>query len=199
MRVTSGVLLALAVSVCLLAGAQKRPGPTPPSRDPIVIDAQGYRDLLARQRGKPLLVNFWATWCEPCREEYPMVNELARKFASQGLVVIGVSLDDDGEITLVRRFLARTRPVFSNYRKRPGNEQAFIETVNPQWSGAIPATFFYAPDGRETKRLVGEHTRAEFEEAIRALLQRGSSSSSAPEARGQGRFRCSSMGSLHCC
>src|SRR5712692_739003 len=63
--------------------------------DPALINAQDYQDLLARYGGKPLLVNFWATWCEPCRDEYPMLNELARKYAGQGLVVLGVSFDDD--------------------------------------------------------------------------------------------------------
>ena len=86
----------------------KSPAAAPPA-DPALIDRQGYRDLLARYRGKPLVVNFWATWCEPCRDEYPALNELARKYAPQGLVVIGISLDDDGEITLVRHFWPRTR------------------------------------------------------------------------------------------
>ncbi|MBI3670293.1 MAG: TlpA family protein disulfide reductase, partial [Acidobacteria bacterium] len=119
----------------------------------------------------------WATWCEPCREEYPLLNDLARKYAPQGLNVVGISLDDDGEITLVRHFLAQHHPVFPNYRKRPGNEEAFINSVNPKWSGAIPATFFYARDGRELGHLVGETPREDYEKAIRALLEAGGKSS----------------------
>ncbi len=142
-----------------------------PIRDPEVIDAQGFRDVLKHYHGQPLLVYFWATWCEPCRDEYPVLNQLARQYASQGLAVVGISLDDDGEITQVRRFLARTRPVFPNYRKRLGSEEAFIRTVNPRWRGAIPATFFYLRDGRQLTHLVGEHNREEFEKAIRALLE----------------------------
>ena len=101
-----------------------------------------------------------------------MVNELAQKYASQGLVVLGVSLDDDGELTMVRRFLGRVNPVFRNYRKKPGNEEAFINAIDRKWSGAIPATFFYAPDGQRVSRLVGEHKREEFEKAIQELLAR---------------------------
>ena len=48
-------------------------------RDPQLIDAQGFQKLLQRYHGKPLLINFWATWCEPCRDEYPMLNELAKQ------------------------------------------------------------------------------------------------------------------------
>ena len=130
--------------------------------DPILIDidAQGYKDLLVRRRGRPVMVNFWATWCEPCRDEYPMINDLARTYAPQGLAVVGISLDDDAEMGLVRRFLARMKPIFPNYRKKPGNDEPFINSVSAEWSGAIPATFFYDRDGWQQARLVGEYNRA---------------------------------------
>ena len=171
------VLMAL-VAVAAAWVQQQKAAPAIP--DPALIDVAAYQKLLAEQRGKPLWVNFWATWCEPCRDEYPMVNGLARKYASQGLVVIGVSLDDEGEMTLVRRFLAHNQPVFRNFRRVPGHEQAFINGVNPKWSGAIPASFFYARDGRLLKYLVGEHTREEFEAIVRELLD-ASRSSAGPQ------------------
>jgi thiol-disulfide isomerase/thioredoxin len=142
-----------------------------PVADPGVIDRQGFRELLAKHRGKPLMVNFWATWCEPCRREYPIVVELARQYAPRGLVVIGISFDEDSEIDLVRHFLAKNRPGFTNYRKRPGNEEAFISAVNPRWNGAIPATFFYSRDSRERMHLFGEQRSKDFETAIRALFE----------------------------
>jgi thiol-disulfide isomerase/thioredoxin len=123
------------------------------------------------------MVYFWATWCEPCREEYPMLVEVARQYAPKGLVVFGISLDEDAEVTLARRFLERNRPDFPNYRKRPGNEEAFINAVDPKWTGAIPATFFYSRAGREVGRLIGEHKREEFERAIQALLEPDAKSS----------------------
>jgi len=52
--------------------------------DPKIIDAQAYQKLLEQDAGK-CAVNFWATWCEPCRHEYPMLNELAKQYAPQGL------------------------------------------------------------------------------------------------------------------
>ena len=181
-RRTIRTLLVLTCAVCFLwvpVTAQKtKVAPTNP--DPPLVDLTGYQKLLLGQRGKPVLVNFWATWCDPCRDEYPMVNDLARKYAAQGLVVIGVSLDDEGEMTLVRRFLARNAPVFRNYRKVPGKEELFINGVNPKWSGAIPASFFYARDGRLLKYLVGEHTREEFEAIVRVLLD-ASRSSTGPQ------------------
>ena len=150
--------------------------------DPVLIDLQGYQKLLEKHRGKPLLVNFWATWCEPCREEFPMLNELAQAYAQQGLAVMGVTLDADVDINLVRRFLARMHPVFPNFRKKSGKDQEFIDGVDAKWSGALPATFFYDRDSRMKASLVGEHRRAEFETNIQQLL-----SGSAPAAAGPAR------------
>jgi len=173
------VLAGSALLLSLPPNAQQ-PAAKPAVPDPVLIDLTGYQKVLAELRGKPVWVNFWATWCEPCRDEYPLVNALAKKYAPQGLVVVGVSLDDDGEMTLVRRFLARNQPIFPNYRRRPGKDQAFINGVNSKWTGAIPASFFYAPDGRLLKSLVGEHTREEFEAILRELLA-ASNNSAAPK------------------
>ena len=116
--------------------------------DPPLIDLAGYRQLLAKYRGKPLVVNFWATWCEPCRDEYPMIVELAKEFKPQGVSVVGVDMDDESDMNLVRRFIASTQPPFPNYRQKPGIDlDAFYDGVNPQWKGTMPQTIFYRRDG----------------------------------------------------
>ena len=145
-------------------------------RDPKVIDARGYQEVLEQYRGKPLLVTFWATWCEPCRAEYPMLNELAKEYAPQGLHVVGVNLDDDGDLILMRRFMARYKPVFPNYRKKKGGESDFTRAVLPGWNGAIPASVFYAKDGHQIGHLVGENNRDTYEAAIRMVLSSGDGS-----------------------
>ena len=71
------VILAAAATALAAPQASKTVAP----RDPEIIDPQGYQKLLEQNRGKPMLVNFWATYCEPCRDEYPMLNELAKKYA----------------------------------------------------------------------------------------------------------------------
>ena len=141
-----------------------------PQKSLEVIDAARYLALVAEHRGKPLMVTFWATWCEPCRDEYPMVNTLVRQYKTKGLEVFAVSLDDDAEESLALRFIAKNAPVFTNYRKKPGKEEEFINQVNAKWTGALPATFFYTPDGRIESQLVGEHSRAEFVTGIEKLL-----------------------------
>jgi thiol-disulfide isomerase/thioredoxin len=158
------VALALLAAVSALAVPQS-PAPT----DPRLIDAQGYQKLLEQYRGKPVLLTFWATWCEPCRDEYPMVNDLAKQYAPKGLKVVGVNFDQDGDLILMRRFITRYKPVFPNYRKN-GDEASFQQAVLPEWRGALPATFLYAKDGRMIGHMVGAQPRETYEAAIQSLL-----------------------------
>jgi thiol-disulfide isomerase/thioredoxin len=161
-------VFAMLAATTALAGPQGPKTTTP--REPELIDAQAYQKLVEQYRGKPLLVNFWATWCEPCRHEYPMLNELAKQYAPQGLKVVGVNLDDDGDLILMRRFLARYKPIFPNYRKKAGAEEAFRQAALAGWNGELPASVFYARDGRQTGHVLGEGSRETYEAAIRSLL-----------------------------
>src|SRR5580693_2427278 len=95
----------------LIAGVMLAAAQSVAPKDPQLIDIQGYQKILDQYKGKPLLVTFWATWCEPCRDEYPMLNELAKQYAPQGLNVVGINLDDDGDLILTRRFIARYKPI----------------------------------------------------------------------------------------
>jgi thiol-disulfide isomerase/thioredoxin len=145
-------------------------GQTASAKEMALIDLNGYKKLLADHRGKPLLVTFWATWCEPCREEYPLVNQLAKDYAAKGLVVVGVDMDDDAEMTLVHRFLDKNQPVFPNVRKKMGHEDAFVDGVDPRWHDVMPANFFYAADGRLIGFMTGGRPRSDFEQMIQATL-----------------------------
>src|SRR5215813_496610 len=137
MKISTASLALLLAAANVLAAPQ-----TAVPRDPELIDAQGYRRVLEQYRGKPLVIAFWATWCEPCRDEYPMLNELAKEYAPKGLRVVGVNFDQDGDLILMRRFITRYKPIFPNYRKT-GGESEFQQAVLPEWNGALPASFFY--------------------------------------------------------
>jgi len=146
-------------------------GPGVEPGDPTLIDLAAYDDLVARYRGKAVMVNFWATWCGPCRTEYPEVVELAKEYGPQGLIVLGVTLDEDSDIGLVRKFLATYHPDFPNFRQRPGiDPDAFYQGVNPQWRGTMPQTDFYARDGHMARFFIGDKPRDAFVQAIRLIL-----------------------------
>ena len=173
MRLRNGLVL-----LCFLAGASAlaapQTGKTAAPRDPEVIDSQGYQKLVQQYKGRPLLVNFWATWCEPCRDEYPLLNELAKQYAPQGLKVVGLNMDQDGDLILMRRFIARYKPIFPNYRRNPTEaEEPFRLAVLPGWTGSLPISIFYGKDGRQVENFVGEKNREAYERVIRSLLNSG--------------------------
>jgi len=165
----SRILIAAAVAITGVVAALGAAQTNAP-KDPEVIDLQGYQKILQQYKGKPLLVNFWATYCEPCRDEYPLLNELAKQYAPQGLKVVGVSMDQDGDLILMRRFLARYKPIFPNYRKKQGDEEAFRQGVMPGWTGSLPVSFFYAKDGSMVAHQIGAGDRNTYEASIRMLL-----------------------------
>ena len=171
-------ILAVAVFTAIPGNAQApsskqsaHSGKAAASADPPLIDLAGYQQLLAKHRGKPLVVNFWATWCEPCRDEYPLIVDLAKEFKPQGIAVLGIDMDDDSDMNLVRRFIAKNQPPFPNYRQKPGIDlDGFYNGVNPQWKGTMPQTIFYGRDGNIVGFFLGTRPRAEFEQAFRATL-----------------------------
>jgi thiol-disulfide isomerase/thioredoxin len=147
------------------------PAKRPAVPDPVLVDVAGYNRVVAKYHGKPLLVTFWATWCEPCREEYPLLINLAKEYSPRGLSIFGVSMDDDSDMNLVRHFLANNQPGFPNYRQKPGIDvDEFYHGVNPNWLGGMPETIFYGRDGRIVTHFVGEQSRATFERAIQTIL-----------------------------
>jgi|HubBroStandDraft_1064217.scaffolds.fasta_scaffold111878_3 thiol-disulfide isomerase/thioredoxin len=152
------------------------------------VDLAGYRQLLARYKGKPLVVNFWATWCEPCRDEYPMIVELAKEFKPQGVNVVGVDMDDESDMNLVRRFIARTQPPFPNYRQKPGIDlDAFYDGVNPDWKGTMPQTIFYGRDGQILGFFLGTGPKSDFEKAFRGTLGPAGSGGAGESSHGGGK------------
>jgi thiol-disulfide isomerase/thioredoxin len=186
-------LLALAV-ITAATGQPQTPSSKPTSHgskaavpaDPPLIDLAGYQQLLAKHRGKPLVVNFWATWCEPCRDEYPMIVELAKEFKPQGVSVLGIDMDDDSDMNLVRRFIAKNQPPFPNHRQKPGIDlDGFYNGVNPQWKGTMPQTVFYGRDGNIIGFFLGTRPRPEFEQAFRATLNTAATATDG--VRGSGR------------
>src|SRR5260370_14475992 len=152
MRIQTGFVALVMLAAAVVAAPQAPKTAAP--RDPELIDKQDYQKLLEQYHGKPLLVTFWATWCEPCRPEYTMLNELAKKDAPPGLEVVGVSMDDDGDLILIRGFLARYKPVFPNYRKKAGVEELFTQGELPACNETLPLSLFYINDVRQTVHIL---------------------------------------------
>jgi thiol-disulfide isomerase/thioredoxin len=143
--------------------------------DPVIlpIDGAGLKTLLAAARGNPLLVNFWATWCVPCVEEFPDFLRLKELYGDRGLEVVFVSIDRPQDATTsVFRFLRQNGVHFTTYIKKAGDDEGFIDTVDPDWSGALPATFVYNSNGAVVERLIGQQSFETVSKIVKPLLRR---------------------------
>jgi thiol-disulfide isomerase/thioredoxin len=127
---------------------------------------------LEQYKGKVVLVNFWATWCQPCRVEIPWLLEFSERYGPQGLVIIGVAMDDEGKRVVEpwlrsQTFQVNGRPGMMNYKIVLGNE-----AIADKFGGMIglPTSFLYARDGKRVKTVLGLLNHDDLEKAIEGQL-----------------------------
>jgi peroxiredoxin len=169
------IVIAMVISIMLVFGIQRA------HRTPITTTAgklqgqvapdftlktpDGKTMSLSDFRGKAVLLNFWATWCEPCKVEMPWFVDLQAKYAPQGLQVLGVAMDDSspGDIASFAQKMGVNYPVLI------GKEE-----VGAQYGGIdyLPSTFYIGRDGKVLEHVFGLVSRSEIETNIeRALSQ----------------------------
>lgn len=143
--------------------AQKSASDRKPAPDFTLKDAEGQNVKLSDYRGKVVLLNFWATWCGPCQLEIPWFIDFQKEYKSQGLEVIGVSMDDDGWAA-IKPFVASHKV---NYRILLGND-----SVTQLYGGidSLPTTFLIDRSGRVAKVHVGLAGKNEYLDEIKSLL-----------------------------
>jgi thiol-disulfide isomerase/thioredoxin len=134
------------------------------------LDEAGFQKLLAANKGKVVLFDFWATWCEPCRAEMPELVKLMAQLTPKGLAVVTISADEPEDNALAVEFLKKTGYAGPAYLKMAKSDDAFINFIDPKWSGGLPAKFLYDRAGRKVKSFIGETEKAVLEAEIRKLL-----------------------------
>lgn len=125
---------------------------------------------VATHKGKVVLVNFWATWCEPCREEMPALAKLQASLAAKGLVLLTVSADEPEDEKATIAFLTKSGIQAPAYLKQAKNDDKFINAIDPKWSGALPALVLYDKTGKKTKVWIGETDLKTVRATIEKLL-----------------------------
>jgi peroxiredoxin len=138
-------------------------------------DADGRLVRLADYRGKVVLLDFWATWCGPCKIEIPWFIEMQRNSKDRGLAVLGVAMDDEGW-EVVKPFLS---DLAVNYRVVMGND-----TTAQLYGGvdALPTTFLIDRAGKIAAVHVGLASKKDFEDGIEQLLQQTIEADASPAA-----------------
>jgi cytochrome c biogenesis protein CcmG/thiol:disulfide interchange protein DsbE len=135
-------------------------------------DLDGKDISLAQYRGKVVLVNFWATWCEPCQVEIPWLIEMQQKYAAKGFTILGIAMDEEGASVVTpwvqkERFKVNGSPSQMNYPIVIGNDAAA-----DKFGGLLgyPTSVLVNRDGKIIKRITGIISPDEISKSIESQL-----------------------------
>ena len=142
------IIAAVVLAATALVPAKAAPTPTP-------IQAPGVLQEVRKAGAGAVLVNVWASWCSPCREEFPDLLHAARELQPKGLRLILVSVDFPGAEAEAASFLTSQGVDFPSFI-RVGKDEAFVNDLERQWSGSIPATFLYDAKGKLVRYWEGK-------------------------------------------
>jgi thiol-disulfide isomerase/thioredoxin len=154
----------LAVGLCILAGflpAQSKLAP---------LNEASFAKMVAAHKGKIVLVDFWATWCVPCRAEMPQLVKLAEKLRARGFDLVTVSADEPAKEAAALKVLAENSVAAPFYLKKVDDDDKFYNSVDTKWSGEMPAMFIYDRTGKRVRSFLGETPMKDIEAAIQKLL-----------------------------
>jgi thiol-disulfide isomerase/thioredoxin len=169
--ISLGWLFALALAA-VVEGQTKKPSPAPvvgPLPKVTKIDQVRYAELI-KPSTKPLLINFWATWCGPCREEFPDLVKIDNDYKGK-IDFITISLDFEEELTTgIPRFLKEMKADMPTYLLITPDESAAIGMVSKEWGGGLPLTVLFAPNGENVFFHQGVVKPAELKAAIDKLI-----------------------------
>ena len=177
-RFTAGLMpvcaAALALAGCsgsppVNAGAPKGAKERKKAPDFALKDSTGQTVRLSDYKGKVVLLNFWATWCGPCKIEIPWFMEFEQKYKDRGFAVLGVAMDDEGW-EIVKPYVERLKV---NYRVMVATEE-----VDNAYGGveSLPTSYVIDRDGNVVSRHVGLVSRSIYEQEIEDLLESGRAS-----------------------
>jgi thiol-disulfide isomerase/thioredoxin len=133
------------------------------------VDASRVHALILERKGRPVVVQLWATWCAPCVEEFPLYVALQRD--RKDVSVVSISIDDTADHELVNELVARHDPPFPVYIKAAVPDAQFIDGIDEEWSGVVPATLVFDREGRRVALIKGEHDRRDIDRVLAVIAR----------------------------
>lgn len=167
-----GALFALGYSLTgLRAGDPTLVRPGDPAPEVRLVNLEGQPVALSSLRGRAVVLNFWATWCPPCRREMPLLDSIQAEFRGRGLAVVGVDLNEDPRT--VAAYIRQAGVGYPIWVDAPPGQPGYDRTqaLYTRFGGVgLPTTVFIRPDGTVHSRQVGELNRASLTRNVRAIL-----------------------------
>ena len=149
-------------------GESATPKPSGSQASPLLkpLNVTKLKEILSKSKRQVLVFNLWATWCAPCREEMPELFRLYENYRHVGLRLTFLSVDEREQGEKVREFLRERKINFVTYIRAEEKAEALINVIDPEWFGAVPATFVFDRQGKRVKSLFGAQTYEQLEKAI---------------------------------
>lgn len=168
------LLISCVLLATFVAPAQKKNGAAKAPKIVVApIDTEALKALLTQQRERPLLVNFWATFCDPCRDEFPDLVKIDQEYRPQSLDFVTVSLDDMSDIeTTVPEFLGSMKATMPAYLLNVSDPEPAINLVDTKWRGDLPATYLYNEKGEVVYKHIGRVKTEELRSAIEKVVKK---------------------------
>lgn len=129
------------------------------------IDRAKLSRLIKERKGKPLFLNLWATWCVPCREEFPSIVKLTGEHKDVDFIGISVDFPEEVESKIIP-FLKSNKANFVSYVNGFEGDEELINLLDKNWNGALPATFIFDKSGKKISFLEGKKSYEEFKKEI---------------------------------
>ncbi|MEP7028664.1 MAG: TlpA disulfide reductase family protein [Candidatus Eisenbacteria bacterium] len=173
-RVALIALIAFGIAACARQPEPQAPAIAARTLDPArlaftAVPPDSLAAVIASGGAQGTLVNVWASWCEPCREEFPGIIRLSRAYRDRGLRVVLISADFTEDLPNARKFLAEQGVDWPTYYKT-GDDQAFIAALSSNWSGSLPGSFVFDAHGVLRDSWEGKASYAAFERRVRPVL-----------------------------
>jgi len=130
------------------------------------IDVKGIKTLIKNDSPNLRLINIWASWCGPCVVEYPELVKLQRIYGARNFEFVSISADKISNKNTVHKFLKRNNSALTNYIFSEGDNYKLIESVDPEWNGALPYTILVGPGGKIILKTQGEVDIPKLKKAI---------------------------------
>ncbi len=170
------ILIAAALSILFLSCIKvAKENPSLDKKDEVKrevrkIDDAELKNKIENRNGNILFINVWATWCEPCVEEFPDIVKIANEYKNKGVDFLSLSADFESKIdSSVVPFLISQKVDFPVYVMRERKSEKIIDMINKDWSGALPATIIYDKNSNQKLFVKGAHNYNYFKNKIDSI------------------------------